>query len=155
MTALRDEVEHAAKSRDYDAVEQFWNLLVRAADPRKEKEEFGRVNALVATLSGDTIKAWLSKKEVDDLLSLQPPLETMLASHHERLQPDDVACEMGTIRQHRASDPFAACAALLSILKRIRNKRVHGFKYPGSQRDSEILLAARVLLESVCRAIIL
>ena len=35
---------------NYDAVEQFWNLLVRAADPRKEKEEFGRVSALVATL---------------------------------------------------------------------------------------------------------
>jgi len=154
MTALRDEVEHAAKSRDYDAVEQFWNLLVRAADSRSEKEEFGRVSALVATLSGRAIKVWLSKKEVEDLLTLQPPLETMLASQHERLQPDSAAQEMESIRQHRVSDPFSACTALLSILKRIRNKRVHGFKYPGSVRDAEILLAARALLESICREVV-
>src|SRR5206468_1825652 len=115
MISLRDEVEHAAKSRDYDAVEQFWNLLVRASDERKEKEEFARVKALVAILPAEVIKEWISKKGVDDLLSLRPPLETMLVSQHEGLQSEDAAREMETIRQYRSSDPNVACAALLSI----------------------------------------
>jgi len=154
MTNLRSELENAAVSRNYDAVEQFWNLLIRAADSRTEKDEFARVNALVSTLSGEALKTWLSIKGVEDLLSLRPPVETMLASNHERLQPEKAALEIEIIRQVRVSDPRTAALALLSILKRIRNKRVHGFKYPGSQRDEEILLAARVLLEGLCRALI-
>ena len=143
-----------ASSRDYDAVEQFWNLLVRAADSRTEKDEYARVKGLVSSLPRNTFDTWLAQKQVDDLLSLTPPLETMLASKHERLQPAEAAREIQLIRDHRESDPLAAGIALLGILKRIRNKRVHGFKYPGSQRDSEILSAARGLLENLCRTLI-
>ena len=54
------------------------------------------------------------------------------------------------LRRYRTEDPQKAVSALGAILKRIRNKRVHGFKTRFGLRDSEILGAVVPLLRRLC-----
>jgi hypothetical protein len=150
MGTLRPEYDHIAHSRDFDAVERLWNLLVRASLVRKEREEFARIRAFVAALPTDFLTAWTSQKEADELLTMIPPLESLLSSPHERPEREDAKQELESLRRFRAVDSRLASVALLRILKRIRNKRVHGFKDPESPRDFLVLRAARGLLESLC-----
>jgi hypothetical protein len=127
-------------------VEVLWVALVKAANRFPGKTEYRRMTRLVAGVPLESIKELLHHPAVDVLLGLEPPLETVLASSHERLEVQSAAAELTCIRQSRDDDPGAALIALGAILKRIRNKRVHGFKTRQGERDGVILGAARPLL---------
>jgi hypothetical protein len=150
---LRDASATDSES-DYVAVELLWNVLVKAAHVKHNRDEFERLLLLVADLDSVQVAALVQHPSVDALLNLQPPLETVLADRHERLQTQKAADELATVRAARVAEPSKAAVALLSVLKRIRNKRTHGFKTPDGPRDAEILGAARPLLRVLCHSLI-
>jgi hypothetical protein len=131
---------------DYEAVEVLWSSLLKAANHFGQKAEYARMVALVKQMPLQDLRDLLHHSAVEDLLRLDPPLETMLADRHERLEGKAAASEIARIKQFRDKDPAYAVAALGSMLTRIRNKRVHGFKTRKGERDGIILHAARLLL---------
>ena len=153
-THLLREASATDAEADYVAVELLWNVLVKAAHAKHDRDEYGRLLLLIADLSAAQVAAFVQDHSVDTLLNLQPPLETVLADRHERLQAQRAADELATIRASRVAEPNKAAVALLSVLKRIRNKRIHGFKTPDGPRDAEILGAARPLLRVLCHSLI-
>jgi hypothetical protein len=151
---LQQEVSATDNQTDYVAVELLWNALVKAALSKNSRKEFVRLRLLVGDLQPAQVAAWVQNPSVDTLLNLQPPLETVLADPQERLDSQKAADELAIIRATRAGEPNKAADALLSMLKRIRNKRIHGFKTPDGSRDAEILGAARPLLRMLCHLLI-
>jgi hypothetical protein len=91
----------------------------------------------------------LRREEVDNLLDLEPPLETLLSARHERLNAARTAEELELIRRHREDDPKLALYKLTEVLKRVRNRRAHGFKTPEGPRDNEILGSALGLVRLI------
>lgn len=136
---------------DYEAVEVLWVALVKAANRMRGPSEHRRMLALVSRMSVDEISKLLSRKEVDALINLDPPLETALADPHERLYAVETKEALEVIQASREKDQMRALQSLGEILKRIRNKRAHGFKARKGPRDAEILGAARPLLADLCR----
>jgi len=151
---LLREVSATDSESDYIAVELLWNVLVKAAHAKDEQCEFKRLLLLIADLNPAQVAAWMHDHSVNILLDLQPPLETVLADRNERIQPSNAVAEIATIRTTRVAEPRKAAVALLSVLKRIRNKRIHGFKTPDGLRDVEILGASRSLLRALCHSLI-
>jgi hypothetical protein len=151
---LLREVSAIDSQSDYVAVELLWNALVKAAHAKNKRDEFERLLLLIGDLQPAQVAALMQHHSVDTLLNLHPPLETVLADPNERLYTRRAADELATIRAARDADPNKAAAALLSVLKRIRNKRMHGFKTPDGPRDAEILGAARPLLRVLCHSLI-
>lgn len=131
---------------DYEAVEVLWSALLKAANHFRQDDEYARVVALVKQMPVQALRDLLYHPAVEELLGLDPPLETVLADPHERQETQAAAAEIAHIKESRAKDPMRAVAALGSMLKRIRNKRVHGFKTRKGGRDGIILSAARHLL---------
>src|ERR1041385_8785356 len=101
MNPLRPEYDHIAHSRDFDAVEQLWNLLVRVSLTRNESDEFSRIRAVVDALPTAFHDAWTLRKEADDLLTMIPPLESLLASPHEDSQRKDATHELECLKRFR------------------------------------------------------
>jgi len=153
-TNLLREASATDSESDYVAVELLWNVLVKAAHAKHNRDEFERLLLLIGDLDSAQVAAWMQHHSVDTLLNLQPPLETVLADRNERLQIQKASDELANIRAARAAEPRKAAVALLSVLKRIRNKRIHGFKTPDGPRDAEILGASRPLLRVLCHSLI-
>ena len=151
---LQKAVSATDNQKDYVAVELLWNALVKAALSKNSRKEFERLQLLVGDLQPAQVAAWVQHPAVDTLLNLQPPLEKVLADPQERLDSQRAADELAIIRAARVSDPNKAAIELLSVLKRIRNKRIHGFKTPDDLRDAEILGAARPLIRMLCHSLI-
>src|SRR5262245_15535864 len=151
---LLREVAATDSEPDYAAVELLWNALVKAAHSKNSSTEFARLQLLIADLDSTQASALVQHPSVDTLLNLHPPLETVLADRHERVETQRAANELAIIRATRAAESDKAAAALLSLLKRIRNKRIHGFKTPDGPRDAEILGAARPLLRLLCHSLV-
>jgi len=152
-SAISD-IKAAAQLSDYEAVEVLWVALVKLANQFRGADEHKRMLALLDTVPQDRIQATLRNPGVDALLSLNPPLETILVDPHERLNGPQTAVALQHVRDLRDRDPKAAMIELSHILKRIRNKRVHGFKTRDGSRDTEILGAARNILKELCEACI-
>jgi len=92
----------------------------------------------------------LQHKGVDALLNLDPPLESVFsAPPYERLDSARTARELSTVRQKRENAPKEALLNLTEVLKRVRNRRAHGFKTPDGPRDQLILEAAADILRSI------
>lgn len=152
--SLPKEVVASDLESDYAAVELLWNVFVKAAHSKNSPKEFARLQLLVADLDSREGAAFAQHPSVDTLHDLHPPLETVLADRYERLDAQTAASEVATIRALRSTRPKEAATALLSLLKRIRNKRVHGFKTQDGPRDAEILGAARPLLRLLCAMLV-
>lgn len=153
-TNLLEELAAIEPQPDYVAVELLWNILVKAAHSKNDADEFGRLKLLITDLTSGQADLFVQEPAVNRLLDLDPPLETVFANSRERFQAPAAAAEIATIRAERVTDPRNAAQALLSLLKRIRNKRVHGFKTPKGPRDAVILGAARPLIAMLCHALI-
>ena len=153
-TYLLQEVLATDTESDYVAVELLWNILVKAAHAKQHRDEFERLLLLIADLDSEQAAKFVHHPAVDALLNLQPPLETVLANPHERLQTQKAAKELAAIRATRVAEPSKAAVFLLSVLKQIRNKRIHGFKTPDGLRDAQILGATRPLLRVLCQSLI-
>lgn len=136
---------------DYEAVEVLWVALVKSANLMPGKSEHQRMLALVERMPVQGIKLLLDHPAVDARLNLDPPLETVLADAHERLYEEETKAALTKIRDSRGKEPKEALFALGEILKRIRNKRVHGFKIRKGPRDIQILGATRPLLFGLCQ----
>jgi hypothetical protein len=148
-TAARD-LERSSSLSDYEAVDVVWVAIIRIANLEDAQNEHRRLLALLNRLPGAEIVDLLASPSVDALLDLDPPLESIRAFVHERLDMQRTADELSIVRTKRASDPKAALASLAETLKRIRNRRAHGFKTPDGPRDQEILGATAGILRRVC-----
>ena len=150
MSNIIKEYERAKSLMDYEAVNAFWLVFLKSANQMPGSNELKRMISLVEKFPVESVKELLSCADVDALMNIKPPLETILASPHERLYAKKTQQAIEVIRSKKNTDPFAALLSLGEILKRIRNKREHGFKTPDGRRDSEILSAARTILEKMC-----
>ncbi len=151
LEIARAELERSRKLSDYEAVDVAWVAMVKAANTRHEPNEHKRLVALLVQVDKQEVRRVLHMPEVDALLTLQPPLESILASPHERLDLARTLAEINEVREKRAHEPEAAIRALAEILKRIRNRRAHGFKTPYAPRDQEVLAAAAPILREMAR----
>ena len=156
MNTTREQVETAraelARSYglpDYEAVDVAWLAIVKAGNTRSESNERKRLAALLGQADEAAVRTLLFRPEVDALLNLQPPLETILTNAHERIDATRTATELNTVRHARANEPKVALLALAEIMKRMRNRRAHGFKTPYVPRDQEILKAAATVLRAI------
>ena len=152
LEIARAELQRSNDLSDYEAVDVAWVSMVKAANTRQEPNEHKRLVALLDQADAAVVKTVLHLPQVDTLLNLQPPLESILTSPHERLDLERTAREMNSVREKRDQDPKAALRALAEILKRIRNRRAHGFKTLYAPRDQEILGAAAPVLRAMAKA---
>lgn len=151
LRSIVEDLRTAAELSDYEATEVLWVALVKMSNLLPETNEHRRMLALVARIPGRDIQRLLESPAVGDLLNLDPPLETVISSPHERL--DLAAATLQAIRTVRSAQneaPHEAMVGLGEILKRVRNKRAHGFKTRSGPRDQEILRAARRALAELC-----
>jgi len=154
QTRVEDILQDVSASEglsDYEAVEVLWVALIKAANLMPGSSEHQRMLILVERMPVQRIKSLLKHPGVDVLLELDPPLETVLADPHERLYAKETKAALAKIKESREKASQEALLALGEILKRIRNKRAHGFKTRKGPRDMEILGAARPLLFGLCQ----
>jgi len=147
---IREEVEGATDLPDYDAVDVLWVALLKVANKREGWGELERLTSLVNSLPEADLTAILNSGPANSLLDLDPPLETILVDHYEKLDCDGTADAIRQVHEKRSNDPRSAMMAFGGILKRIRNKRAHGFKSSKGERDVQILKGARGVLASLC-----
>jgi hypothetical protein len=152
LSSIKEEIQSAENMADYEAVDVLWVALLKLANRMQGNNEHRRMLALVGAFEVETVRSILGLRAVDSLLHLDPPLETVLADPHEHLEKGAAEQSLNTVRQCRTTDPPPALLAVGEILKRIRNKRAHGFKTRNGPRDCEILAAARSILAALCRA---
>jgi hypothetical protein len=105
--------------------------------------------ALLNRMPEESIRQVLRCQEVDGLLDLEPPLETVLSFPHEGLDAERTALQLQIVRRDRECNPRLALLNLAEVLKRIRNRRARGFKTPSGPRDSEILGSALVIVRVI------
>ncbi len=152
ITSALTDIKAAVHLSDYEAVDVLWVTLLKMANIMPGSSEYKRMTNLIQAIPEVKIKALLLRPPVQQLLDLDPPLETVLSDPQERLDPEAAASAVRTINACRETNPRKSILALGEILKRIRNKRAHGFKTREGPRDAEILGAARVILDDLCRA---
>jgi hypothetical protein len=113
------------------------------------KSENDRMISLLGILTKDRVKDILSGPAVEELVDLQPPLETILTSPYERLNADLTSHELTKVRNLRTTDSKEALLNLVFVLKRVRNRRAHGFKTTAGPRDEVILRASLRILRDL------
>jgi hypothetical protein len=150
LRPILEDIESSAQMSDYEATDVLWVALVKLANSLPESNEHRRMLALVHSMSAPKLHQLLGSPAVEVLLKLDPPLETILCSPHERLDPTATLSAFASIRSANQGGPYEAAVSLGEILKRIRNKRAHGFKSRSGPRDQEILRAARLILDGLC-----
>jgi hypothetical protein len=140
-TAIKD-INRTFGLRPYEGFDVAWIAVIKMANMLPGSKEHDRLVELADRLSDDAIRHILHSDELDTLLHLNPPLETVLSFPHEHLDAARTAAELEQVRLHRNTNPKLALRNLVQVLKRIRNRRAHGFKTPDGPRDDEILSAA-------------
>jgi hypothetical protein len=138
---------------DYEAVEVLWVALTKFANLLPETSEHKRMLNLVSQLSIKSLNYIVSDPSIDELLKMDPPLETILANPHERLCLEETKQAINNFYVCRGDKPLESVLSLGEILKRIRNKRAHGFKTRSGPRDQVILKTARSVLQRMCDTI--
>jgi hypothetical protein len=151
LRPILEDIQSTTQLSDYEATEVLWVTLVKLGNLLPESNEHRRMLALVRRMPAPKLLQLVGSQAVDALLTLDPPLETILGSPHERLDPTATLRAFASIRSADQGDPYEAAVSLGEVLKRIRNKRAHGFKTRSGPRDQEILRAARLLLAEMCQ----
>jgi hypothetical protein len=147
-TALAD-LKRSYSLSDYEAVDVAWVAVIKLANLMPDKSEHARLSALLEQLPENRVRSILEQPAIDTLLNLEPPLESILSMPHEKLNAERTAKELALVRDKRITEPKEALLNLVKVLKRIRNRRAHGFKTPSGLRDQQILGAAVKLLRAV------
>ncbi len=150
LRPILEDIGSASDLSDYEATEVLWVALVKLGNLMAEGNEHRRMLSLVRRMPAHELQELLGSSGVADLINVDPPLETILSSPHERLNAPSTARAIETIRSSGNNNPHEAAVALGEILKRVRNKRAHGFKTRSGPRDQEILRAARQILAGMC-----
>lgn len=154
IAEIREEIRAAEMLSDYEAVDVLWVALVKIANTQSGKNEHQRMINLVNSLPEAPLAVILNSAATNRLLDLDPPLETVLVDPNEELYQDRTAEAIREVRDKKDNDPHSAMLTFGDILKRIRNKRAHGFKSRKGPRDAEILSAAREVLLSLCKTVL-
>ena len=126
----------------YEGFDVAWVAVIKLANTLDGPSEHKRLEELLGLLEEDTVRGMLVSPAVDTLLGIDPPLESILADPYERLDSEKTAGELDAVRSLREKNPKEALRNLTLVLKRVRNRRAHGFKTPEGPRDKEILSAA-------------
>ena len=138
---------------DYEAVDVFWVALIKFSNLLPDSIEHKRMLNLLNQLSIESLNYIVSDLSVDELLKLEPPLETVLVNPNERLCSEKTKQAISNFYACRENKPIEAVLSLGEILKRIRNKRAHGFKTRSGPRDQVILKATRSILKRMCETV--
>jgi hypothetical protein len=133
----------------YEAFDVAWIAVLKLANTFPDASEHSRMERLLNRLPDESIEWILNDSAVDVLLDLNPPLESILSTPHERLDKDRTSRELKVVREQRSNDVRSALVNLAHVLKRVRNRRAHGFKTPEGPRDHEILSAGVSILRRV------
>ena len=147
-SAIADLIE-AWHHRPYDAFSCNWICLLRLANLLDPSSEHKRLVQLLQILPEESATHVLEDPSVEALIGIQPPLESIISSRHERLDEQKARRLIETTRAQKKRDPKAAIISLTEILKRIRNRREHGFKTPDGPRDEEILGNGAAILRTM------
>ncbi|TAL28387.1 MAG: hypothetical protein EPN97_14745 [Alphaproteobacteria bacterium] len=149
--SILSELHRGKELSPYESFDATWTVIVKIANHLSKKaEEFERLSDLFRTVSDATAAKVLSLPAVDQLLDLDPPLEEVQSGYeHERLNPKLIERKIALIRASRTAKPSIAFIEMMSILKRIRNRRAHGFKSPDNARDVIILKASATILHAL------
>ena|SRR5271157_5284975 len=89
----------------YEAFDVAWLAVLKIANLLPGVTEGARIAELLNQLSEDSARHLLRSKEVDTLVNLDPPLESVLSSPHERLNREVTRQELESVRLHRDDDP--------------------------------------------------
>jgi hypothetical protein len=138
---------------DYEAVEVLWVALVTAVNRTQGTTEHQRMLALVRRMRVAQVKVVLHHPAVESLLTLDPPLETVLANSYEHLYPEDTKRALDKIRGQRERERGIQerhCSASARSSSGYATRRAHGFKTRNGPRDREILGAASLILLELC-----
>ncbi|WP_426701370.1 hypothetical protein ACPPVV_18775 [Rhodanobacter sp. Col0626] len=150
VKASIQDLERSHTLSDYEAVDVVWVAIIRIANLQNGQGEHQRLLALLDLLSAEAAANIVTSQGTDTLLNLDPPLEAIRSFVHERLDVQKTANELAAVKAIRIADPKAALAQLAETLKRVRNRRAHGFKTPEGPRDQVILGATADILRRVC-----
>lgn len=149
LKCIRAELARSRSLHPYEAVDVAWVAVVKTANLLPGNSEHDRMLALLDRLPENHLRPILQRQSVDTLLDLDPPLESILTAKHERVNAPRTATELAIVRAKRGSDPKQALRSLADVLKRVRNRRAHGFKTPEGARDKEILEASADILQTL------
>jgi hypothetical protein len=144
-TILRD-LNNTFYLSPYVGFQVAWDAIIKMANHFPQNTELDRLVSLLKIIPEEKVKDILSDPALDELLNLQPPLETILSNQHEYIDADRTSYELKELGRLRIIDPRAALINLTHILKRIHDRRVHGFKTPNGSRDEGIFRASLRLL---------
>jgi hypothetical protein len=135
----------ASAQDEYTAFDSLWQAVILIANEEVGAEkEAERIRRTMRRVPAGASRRIAEDGGVDVLLSMSPPLETILGPYEWSAASTNEALER--LRARRLTDPAAALDAIVTVLSAIRNKRYHGFKSPGRPRDAEILSASRSIL---------
>jgi hypothetical protein len=149
LDSATSELDRTLNLNAYEGFEVAWVAVIKIANLLPGDSEHKRLIELLNLLPDKTIRSIFKSEDVDALLELKPPLETILNSPHERLNEKRTKRELNQVRQLRNTKPKTALKNLAEILKRVRNRRAHGFKTSKGPRDTEILQPSFRLVRSV------
>ena len=138
---------------DYEAVDVFWVALIKFSNLLQDSIEHKRMLNLLNQLSIESLNYIISDPAIDELLKLEPPLETVLVNPHEHLYSEETKQAISNFYACRENKPIESVFSLGEVLKRIRNKRAHGFKTRSGPRDQIILRATRSILQRMCETV--
>jgi hypothetical protein len=150
IKASDQDLERSRALSEYEAVDVVWVAIIRIANLEDGQSEHKRLLVLLDLLPAAAASDVVTSQGTEVLLNLDPPLEPIRSFVHERLDVQRTANELAAVRALRATDPKGALARLAETLKRIRNRRAHGFKTPDGPRDQVILGATADILRRVC-----
>jgi hypothetical protein len=154
-TQVLEHLERSESEDDYAAINTLWIGLTKAAQAF-DGDEAHRGMSLLEAIGAESLVEVVHSSGVDELLALDPPIETILTYPGEEDWLDAIAAaeRVFTIREFRDSEPLRASVALIWLLRRVRNRVDHGFKTPKGSRDQEVMRATRATLDAFVRAAI-
>jgi len=147
-SALSD-LERAKSLNPYEAVDVAWVAVIKIANLLPGDSEHHRLKQLLEKLPDNQIKILLKNHAVEELLNLDPPLESLVYHKYERINFERTKNELEIVKLERERNPKVALEKLAHVLKRIRNRRAHGFKTPDGPRDQQILSATVQILQEL------
>lgn len=151
MTRSQEVTSHleiAAASDDFTAVDHLYQALLKASRQWSGGDEGARLQAMVEAFPEEDVRRVLALDGIGRLLDLDP-LESVLSDPEEELRTEKIADALRAVRECRTTQPRLALRRLSVVLKRVRDKRYHGFKTTTGARDSEILGAAREVMREL------
>jgi hypothetical protein len=128
IESARSEIRRSYGLSPYEAVDVAWVSIIKLSNLLPDTSEHKRLLSLLERLPSDSVSEILQLPAIDTLLNLHPPLESVLSVPHERLDAERTAKELAAVRANRHTSPEVALQNLAEVLKRIRNRRAHGFK---------------------------